>query len=113
MRVGLLKATEAGLPGVSRLQPAQRPHGLAFDAREIAEDRAGLHEGLRLARFTDLPDQCRDVRPQSGRLGVPRIRYRNKHMGFPYVQYYRGGKRYGKWAYRPGLRHIWRAWRSL
>lgn len=42
-----------------------------------------------------------------------RIRYRNKHMGFPHVQYYRGGKAYGKWAYRPGLRHVWRAWRSL
>ncbi|MFI5942067.1 DNRLRE domain-containing protein [Streptomyces uncialis] len=42
-----------------------------------------------------------------------RIRYRKKYMGFPHVQYYRGGKRYGKWAYRPGLRHIYRAWRSL
>ncbi|EGX60939.1 hypothetical protein SZN_04878 [Streptomyces zinciresistens K42] len=41
------------------------------------------------------------------------IRYKNKHMGFPHVQYYRGGKGYGKWAYRPGLRHIYRAWRSL
>ncbi|WP_344052539.1 DNRLRE domain-containing protein [Streptomyces thermoalcalitolerans] len=42
-----------------------------------------------------------------------RVRYKNRHMGFPHVQYYQGGKNYGKWAYRPGVRHIYRAWRSL
>ncbi|GGT41233.1 hypothetical protein GCM10010254_71280 [Streptomyces chromofuscus] len=51
------------------------------------------------------------ARPKGKVLGASwrRIRYRNRHMGFPHVQYYRGGKSYGKWAYRPGLRHIWRA----
>jgi len=55
------------------------------------------------------------ARPKGKGLGARwrQVRYKNKHMGFPHVQYYRGGKRYGKWAYRPGLRHIYRAWRSL
>lgn len=55
------------------------------------------------------------ARPKGKGLGARwrAIRYKDKKMGFPHVQYYRGGKRYGKWAYRPGLRHIWRAWRSL
>ncbi|KOX37910.1 hypothetical protein ADL06_02115 [Streptomyces sp. NRRL F-6491] len=69
-------------------------------AKKSVRDSIHTKRGYRVDVRGDKPHFNKvGARPKGKGLGARWrvIRYKKKSMGFPHVQYYRGGKRYGKW----------------